>query len=132
MERPKINFISKGLTVDYNKLFEQEVTYCPIDNEDFLYQFRFMNQKQAKSVPQILDMGKPDTAYAIAIYLCRYIPLFINRDDLQEFITTYETRIRKMFVESFSALVTTIRTWNNEEKCRYVYHFILLFRFISL
>ena len=87
MARPKITFIPKGLTVDYEKeyavFFDQEVIYCPIDSDDFLYQVRLMNRWQDKSVPQIIDMGRPDAAYAIAIELCRHIPLFLNRDDLQ-------------------------------------------------
>lgn len=48
MARPKITFIPKGLTVDYEKeyavFFDQEVTYCPIDSDDFLYQVRLMNR----------------------------------------------------------------------------------------
>ena len=87
MARPKITFIPKGLTVDYEKeyavFFDQEVTYCPIDSDDFLYQVRLMNRWQDKSVPQIIEMGRPDAAYAIAIELCRHIPLFLNRDNLQ-------------------------------------------------
>lgn len=85
MSRPKITFIPKGLTVDYEKeyavFFGQEVTYNPIDSDDFLYQFRLLNRWQDKSVPQIIQMGRPDAAYAIAIELCRHIPLFLNRDD---------------------------------------------------
>ena len=87
MARPKITFIPKGLTVDYEKeyavFFDQEVAYCPIDSDDFLYQVRLMNRWQDKSVPQIIEMGRPDAAYAIAIELCRHIPLFLNRDNLQ-------------------------------------------------
>lgn len=86
MSRPKITYIPKGLTVDYEKeyaaFFDQEVTYSPIDSDDFLYQFRLLNRWQDKSVPQIIEMGRSDAAYAIAIELCRHIPLFLNRDDL--------------------------------------------------
>ena len=90
MSRPKITFIPKGLKVDYEKeyavFFDQEVTYCPVDSDDFLYQFRLLNRWQEKSVPQIIEMGRPDSAYAIAIELCQHIPLFLNRDDLQGYI----------------------------------------------
>ena len=128
MERPKITFIPKGLNVDYEKeyavFFNQEVTYSPIDSDDFLYQFRLLNRWQAKSVPQIIEMGRPDAAYAIAIELCRHIPLFLNRDDLQEYILEYKVRIKKMIVGGFSALVSAVKAWNNEGKRLYVNNFI--------
>ena len=128
MARPKITFIPKGLTVDYEKeyavFFDQEVTYCPIDSDDFLYQVRLMNRWQDKSVPQIIEMGRPDAAYAIAIELCRHIPLFLNRDDLQEYIQENKPRIKKMIVGSFSALVTAVRAWNNETERRKVCDFL--------
>lgn len=128
MARPKIAFIPKGLTVDYEKeyakFFNQEVTYEPVDSDDFLYQFRLLNRWQEKSVPQILELGRPDAAYAVAIELCRHIPLFLNRDDLQDYIKNYKVRIKKFIVESYSALVTAVKAWNNEEKRRYVSNFI--------
>ena len=128
MARPKITFIPKGLTVDYEKeyavFFDQEVTYCPIDKDDFLYQVRLMNRWQDKSVPQIIEMGRPDAAYAIAIELCRHIPLFLNRDDQQEYIQENKPRIKKMIVGSFSALASSVKAWNNEEKRLYVNNFI--------
>lgn len=128
MTRPKITFIPKGLTVDYEKeyavFFDQEVTYNPIDSNDFLYQARLMNRWQDKSVPQIIEMGRPDAAYAIAIELCRHIPLFLNRDDLQGYILDNKVRIKKMIVGSFSALASSVKAWNNEEKRLYVNNFI--------
>ena len=128
MSRPKITFIPKGLTVDYEKeyavFFDQEVSFCPINSDDFLYQVRLMNRWQDKSVPQIIEMGRPDAAYAIAIELCRHIQLFLNRDDLQEYIHENKPRIKKMIVGSFSALVSAVRAWNNEEKRLYVNNFI--------
>ena len=128
MARPKITFIPKGLTVDYEKeyavFFDQEVSYCPIDLDDFLYQVRLMNRWQDKSVPQIIEMGRPDAAYAIAIELCRHIPLFLNRDDLQKYIQENKPRIKKMIVGSFSALASSVKAWNNEEKRLYANNFI--------
>lgn len=109
---------------EYAVFFGQEVTYCPIDSDDLLYQFRLLNRWQEKSVPQIIEMGRPDAAYAIAIELCRYIPLFLNRDDLHGYIREYKVRIKKMIVGSFSALVTAVKAWNNEEKRLYVNNFI--------
>lgn len=128
MSRPKTTYIPKGLTVDYEKeyaaFFDQEVTYSPIDSDDFLYQFRLLNRWQDKSVPQIIEMGRPDAAYAIAIELCRHIPLFLNHDDLQEYIQEYKVRIKKMIVGGFSALITAVKAWNNEEKRLFVNNFI--------
>lgn len=128
MSRPKITFIPKGLTVDYENEYavflDQEVTYRPVDSDDFLYQFRLLNRWQDKSVPQVIEMGRPDAAYAIAIELCRHIPLFLNRDDLQEYIQKYKVRVKKMIVGSFSALVAAVKAWNNEEKRLYVNSFI--------
>ena len=128
MERPKITFIPKGLTVDYEKEYavflDQEVTYSPVDSDDFLYQFRLLNRWQDKSVPQIIEIGRPDSAYAIAIELCRHVPLFLNRDDLQEYIQEYKVRIKKMIVGSFSGLVAAVKAWNNEGKRQYVNNFI--------
>ena len=75
-------------------------------------------------MPQIIEMGWPDAAYAIVIELCRYIPLFMNRDDLQGYIQEYKPRIKKMIVGSLSALVSSVKAWNNEEKRLYVNNFI--------
>lgn len=83
-----------------------------------------MNRWQDKSVPQVIEMGRPDAAYAIAIELCRHIRLFLNRDDLQGYIQENKPRIKKMIVGSFSALVSSVKAWNNEEKRLYVNNFI--------
>ncbi len=128
MTRPKITFIPKGLTVDYEQeyavFFDQEVTYSPVDADDFLYQFRLLNRWQEKSVPQIIEMGRPDAAYAIAIEQCRHIPLFLNRDDLQVYLQKYKDRIKKMIVGAFSGLVAAVKAWNHEEERLYVNSFI--------
>lgn len=49
-------------------------------------------------------MGRPDAAYAIAIELCRYIPLFLNRDDLQGYIQKQGHLPDKHFVTNRSLL----------------------------
>ena len=109
---------------EYAVFFDQEVTYNPIDADDFLYQFRLLNRWQDKSVPQIIEMGRPDAAYAIAIELCRHIPLFLNRDDIQEYLQEYKDRIKKMIIGAFSGLVAAVKAWNHEEKRLYVNNFI--------
>ena len=46
MEKPKIAYIPKGLTVDYEKehgrLIRQEVSFVPTVEDDFLFQLRFL------------------------------------------------------------------------------------------
>lgn len=124
MERPKIDFIPRGLTVDYEKeyakFFMQEVSFVPKDNDDFVYLLRLLERWHKKSIPQILAKNRPDAAYAIAIGLCEHLPLLINRDDLAEEIKSHKPRIGKLVVASFSALAETVKAWNNEEKRQFV------------
>ena len=86
MEKPKIAYIPKGLTVDYEKeygrLIRQEVTFVPTVEDDFLYQLRFLERWYKKSVPQLIELGRPDAAYAVAVELCRQLPDFVFRRDI--------------------------------------------------
>lgn len=128
MERPRINYIPKGLTVDYeeeySKYLMQEVSFVPRDNDDFTALLRLLERWHKKSIPQILEKNRPDAAYAIAISLCKHIPLLINRDDIQELVGEYKRRIGKLIFDSYQALVNTVKAWNNEEKRREVCRFI--------
>ena len=128
MERPRINYIPKGLTVDYeaeySKYLMQEVTFVPKDNDDFMAQLRLLERWHKKSIPQILEKNRPDAAYAIAMTLCKHIPLLINRDDIQELVGEYKRRIGKLIFDSYHALVETVKAWNNEEKRQEVCRFI--------
>lgn len=128
MERPKINFIPKGLTVDYeeeySKYLMQEVSFVPRDNDDFMAQLRLLERWHKKSIPQILEKKRPDAAYAIAMSLCKHIPLLINRDDIQELVGEYKRRIGKLIFDSYQALAETVKAWNNEEKRQEVCRFI--------
>lgn len=94
MERPRINYIPKGLSVDYeeeySKYLMQEVSFEPRDNDDFTAQLRLLERWHKKSIPQILEKNRPDAAYAIAMTLCKHIPLLINRDDIQELVGEYK------------------------------------------
>ena len=71
-----------------------------------------------------MEKNRPDAAYAIAMALCKHIPLLINRDDIQELIGEYKRRIGKLVFDSYQALVEAVKIWNNEEKrqevCRYI------------
>lgn len=128
MERPRINYIPKGLSVDYeeeySKYLMQEVSFEPRDNDDFMAQLRLLERWHKKSIPQILEKNRPDAAYAIAMTLCKHIPLLINRDDIQDLVGEYKRRIGKLIFDSYQALVEVVKIWNHEEKrqevCRYI------------
>ena len=119
---------SQGLSVDYeeeySKYLMQEVSFEPRDNDDFMALLRLLERWHKKSVPQILEKNKPDAAYAIAMALCKHIPLLINRDDIQELVGEYKRRIGKLIFDSYQALVEAVKIWNHEEKrqevCRYI------------
>ena len=87
MERPKITYIPKGLTVDYTeeygRLLKQEVEFTPTCQEDFLYQRRLIERWYKKSVSQLIAMGRPDAAYGVSMALCKAIPQFVFREDIK-------------------------------------------------
>ncbi len=70
---------------EYSKYLMQEVNFEPRDNDDFTAQLRLLERWHKKSIPQILEKKRPDAAYAIAMTLCKHMPLLINRDDIQEY-----------------------------------------------
>ena len=86
MERPKIDYVPKGLHIDleeaYEKYMQQVVTFQPEDKEDFLYMLRLLERWMNKSIPQVMAKNRPDAAYAIAMSLCRSLPLLIIRSDI--------------------------------------------------
>ena len=124
MERPKIDYVPKGLYIDleeaYAKYFQQVVTFFPDDKDDFMYMLRLLERWEKKSIPAVLAKGRPDAAYAIAMGLCEHLPLLIARDDIQEYLNEYKPRIGKLVYASFVALVDSVAAWNNEEKRKQV------------
>lgn len=102
----------------------QEVSFEPRDNHDFTAQLRLQERWHKKSIPQILEKNRPDAAYAIAMVLCKHIPLLIKHDDIQELVGKYKRCIGKLIFDSCQALVEAVKIWNNEEKhqevCRYI------------
>ena len=128
MEKPKIAYIPKGLTVDYEKeygrLIRQEVTFVPTIEDDFLYQLRFLERWYKKSVPHLIELKRPDAAYAVAVELCRQLPDFVFRKDIEGYLKPKKPRLRKLIEGAFAALVDSVKAWNNEEKRRWVYDFI--------
>ena len=120
MERPKIDYIPKGLHIDleevYAKYFQQEVTFFPEDKDDFMYMLRLLERWEKKSIPAVLVKGRPDAAYAIAMGLCEHLPLLIMRGDIEDYLNEYKLRIGKLIYASFAALVDSVKAWNSEEK----------------
>ena len=128
MERPKIDYIPKGLHIDleqaYAKYFQQVVTFMPKDKDDFMYMLRLLERWEKKSVPAVLAKGRPDAAYAIAMGLCEHLPLLIMRDDIEDYLKEYKLRIGKLIYTSLAALVDSVTVWDNEEMREYVFTYI--------
>lgn len=120
MERPKINYIPRGLKVDYaeayGRLLSQEVNFVPANEEDFLYQRRLIERWYKKSVPQLIEMGRPDAAYGLSEALCKAVPRFIFREDIREMLASQRPQLRKLIIGAFAGLVESVRAWNNEEE----------------
>ena len=118
MERPKIDYVPKGLHIDleeaYEKYMQQVVTFQPENKEDFLYMLRLLERWINKSVPQVMVKNRPDAAYAIAMSLCRSLPLLIIRNDISEYLDEYKLRIGKLAYAAFEALSESVKAWNNE------------------
>ncbi len=128
MVKPRVNFIPKGLTVDYEQVYgnylDQIVAFKPINNDDYIYQIHYLERWCKKSVPQILELGRPDAAYAIAMQVCRHIPDFLEKEELLEYNENYKPKIRKLIKEAFQALVQSVTLWNHEENRRWVVAFM--------
>lgn len=128
MERPKIDYVPKGLYIDleevYAKYFQQVVTFFPNDKDDFMYMLRLLERWEKKSIPAVMAKGRPDAAYAIAMGLCEHLPLLIYRDDIRDYLNEYKLRIGKLIYASFAALVDSVAAWNNEEKREEVFTYI--------
>ena len=128
MERPKITYIPRGLTVDYTeeygRLLKQEVEFTPTCQEDFLYQRRLIERWYKKSVPQLIAMGRPDAAYGVSMALCKAIPQFVFREDIKTMLDTQKPQLRKLVVGAFEGLVESVKAWNNERERRKVCDFL--------
>ena len=128
MERPKITYIPRGLTIDYTeeygRLLKQEVEFTPTYQEDFLYQRRLIERWYKKSVPQLIAMGRPDAAYGVSMALCKAIPQFVFREDIKTMLDTQRPQLRKLIIGAFEGLVESVKAWNNETERRKVCDFL--------
>jgi hypothetical protein len=91
---------------------------------EFLKMLQLIGRWPAKSVPQVLAKNRPDAAYAIAITVCRLLPILFAREDLLDYFEKYQQRIKRLIECAFIALHDSVVAWNNEEKRRYVNDFI--------
>ena len=96
----------------------------PTVEDDFLYQLRFLERWNKKSVPQLIELERPDAAFAVAVELCRQLPDFVFRRDIEGYLKPKKPRLRKLIEGAFSALVDSVKAWNNDEKRRWVCDFI--------
>ena len=92
MERAKITYIPKGLTV---RLLKQEVEFTPTCQEDFLHQRRLIERWYKKSVPLLIAMGRPDAAYGVSMAPCKAIPQFVFREDLKTMLDTQRPQLKE-------------------------------------
>ena len=66
-------------------------------------------------------MKCPPRGYAVfGAFKVSYSKAAPSGTDLQEYIQENKPRIKKMIVGSFSALASSVKAWNNEEKRLYV------------
>ena len=75
-------------------------------------------------MPQLIELKRPDAAYAVAAELCRQLPDFVFRRDIEGYLKPKKPRLRQLIEGAFSALVDSVKAWNNEEKRRWVNDFI--------
>ena len=63
----------------YGKYLDKIIAYNPVDEEDYAYQRHYLERWCRKFVPQILEMGRPDAAYTIAMQVLGIYPIFWKR-----------------------------------------------------
>lgn len=82
MERPRINYIPKGLSVDYeeeySKYLMQEVSFEPRDNDDFMALLRLLERWHKKSIPQILEKKRLAEKIWASLYICLLTPALLQ------------------------------------------------------
>ena len=82
MERPRINYIPKGLSVDYeeeySKYLMQEVSFEPRDNDDFMAQLRLLERWHKKSIPQILEKKRLAEKIWASLYISLLTPALLQ------------------------------------------------------
>ena len=115
-----LGFIPDGLKADYEKEYgyyaRSAVEWTPKDADDFLYQCRSLERFAGKSLPKMLQANRPDAAYYMTLTLCRHLPFWLARKDLADYFYDHRPRIRKLVLSAYEAMVTSVKSWNNEGK----------------
>lgn len=128
LDKQRINFIPEGESVDYEKVYaeylDKIIAFHPETEDDCQHLLNYYERWVKKSIPQILKLNRPDAAYAIAIEVCRHLPQFLQKEDMQEYFKKKQPRLRKFIRLSFEALVDTVKLLGDEEKQQYVVDFI--------
>lgn len=128
LDKQRINFIPEGDNVDYEKTYaeylDKIIAFHPENEDDCQHLFNYYERWIKKSIPQILELNRPDAAYAIALEVCRHLPLFLQKEDMREYLNKKQPRLRKFIRLSFGALVDTAKALNDEEKRQYVASFV--------
>ena len=57
-----------------------------------------------------------EKGHEVAVELCRQLPDFVFRKDIEEYLKPKKPRLRKLIEGAFSALVDSVKAWNNDEK----------------
>lgn len=129
MESPKITFIPDGLTIcyeeEYGRFLKQEVEFMPTCLEDYQYQLRLIERWYTKSVPQLIAMGRPDAAFGVSMALCKVLPQYVFRADINEVFNKKKPRLCRLLVGAFEGLVQSVKAWNNEAERKRVCDFLL-------
>lgn len=115
---PKFGYIPAGLTVDYNEWYDYYITsaieWIPNDSDDFLYQVRTLEKMMTKNIDKCLEAHRPDAAYAQALLLCKHLPSWKARHELDTFFNQYTSRLRKLVKTSYKAMVDSAVAWNSQ------------------
>lgn len=128
LPRPKINYIPEGdmhdMEVEYTTLIQEQIHFAPADRDEYLKQLFLLERWGRKSVPQIMELNRPDAAYAIALTLCRNLPEFLQNEELQAYHATVKPRLRKIIHTAYEQLSKSTALLNDKSKRNFTYRFI--------
>lgn len=117
-----LGFIPLGLTVDYSVEYgtyvDKAITWTPEDADDFLFQLRSLERMAVKCAARCVGNHRPDAAYAQAYEVCRKIPEWKSRKELQGYFNQYKPRLRKFLNVIFKGLTDSAIAWNHANKLK--------------
>lgn len=117
-----LGFIPLGLTVDYSVEYgayvDKAITWTPEDADDFLFQLRSLERMAVKCSARCVENHRPDAAYIQAQEVCRKVPKWKSRKELQVYFDQYKPRLRKFLNAIFKGLIDSAIAWNHTEKLK--------------